>query len=169
MEIPAETEIPDKDNSAMTPQLQQACRSIASEIGPDVGEFTPADEKHLLGEVAFFALAGSFLSGFFGGFAKAAGEKSGEKLGSALIGFVSKKLHGERALSPDEQSKSLDAAASAAKKAALTPEMTAAIAVQVEKALAAALAEQAEPDIADRVAARVREEAVRILTTPQVA
>ena len=152
----------------MTPQLQQARIAIASEIGPDVGEFTPADEKNLLGEVAFLAMAGSFLTGFFGGFAKAAGEKSGERLGSVLIDFISKKLHGERALSPDEQSKSLDAAASAAKQVALTPEMTAAIVVQVEKALAAALAQQAESDVADRVAARVRAEAVRILA-PQVA
>jgi hypothetical protein len=151
------------ENPAMTTQLRQACLSIASEIGPDVGEFTPAEEKHLLGEAAMLALAGTFLSGFFSGFAKAAGEKLGEKLGSALVEFISRKLHGERTLPPEEQSKSLEASASAAKQAVLAPEMVAAVAVVVEKALAAALAEQTEPDIAGRVAGRVQAEAVRIL------
>lgn len=152
----------------MSPDLQQARIAIASEIGPDVGEFTPSGEKHLLGEAAMLALAGSFLTGFFGGFAKAAGEKSGEKLGGALIDFIGRRIHGQRAMSPDEQSKSLDTAASAAKQVVLTPEMIAAISVAVEKALAAALAQQAEPDIADRVASRVRQEALRVLA-PQAA
>lgn len=149
----------------MTPELQQARRAIASEIGPDVGEFTPAGEKNFLGEAAMLAMAGSFLTGFFGGFAKAAGEKSGEKLGGALIDFIKRKITGERAKSPEEQSKALESAAAEASHAAvLSPEMTAAISLAVEKALAAALSEQAESDIAERVASRVRTEAVQLLT-----
>src|SRR5208282_3745380 len=111
----------------MSPGLEQARSAIASEIGPDVGEFTPSDEKHLFGWAAMLALAGSFLTGFFGGFANAAGEQAGEKPGGALIDFISEKIHGERAKSPDEQAKSLDTAASEAKLSVLTPEMITAI------------------------------------------
>jgi hypothetical protein len=146
----------------MSPQLKEARSAIASEIGPDVGEFTPPEEKHLFGEAAILAMAGSFLTGFFGGFAKAAGEKSGEKLGGALIDFISKRIHTERAKAPEEQAKALEAAAAEARQIALAPEVTAAISDAVEKALAAALAQEAETDIAERVAARVRQEAMRV-------
>ena len=147
----------------MSPDLEQAQRAIAAEIGPDVGEFTPSDDKHFFGLAAMLALAGSFLAGFFEGFAKEAGEKCGEKLGGTLIDFISRKIHSERAKPVDEQAKSLDAAASEAKLCVLTPETITAISAAVEKALASVLAQEAEPDIADRVAARVRQEALRVL------
>ena len=144
----------------MSSQLEQARLAVASEIGPDIGEFTPPEEKHFFGEAAMLSLAGSFLIGFFGGFAKAAGEKSGEKLAGTLVDFIAKRLHAERGKSPEEQSKSLEAAAAEARRTQLTPEMRLAISDAVEKALAAALAQEAEPDIAQRIAARVREEAM---------
>ena len=65
----------------MTPDLQRARSAIASEIGPDVAEFTPAGEKHFVGEAALLAMGGTFLYAFFKGFVQKAGEAAGKEIG----------------------------------------------------------------------------------------
>ena len=152
----------------MTPELREAQRAIASEIGPDVAEFTPADEKHLLVAAAVAALGGTFLTGFFEGFAKAAGSKAGEKLGETLLDFVSEKIAKLRKKDSPEQAEDLERASATAKasltqNSALTAEQVQAISKAVQDALSAALAQQADADIAARVAGRVRVEAMKTM------
>jgi hypothetical protein len=145
-------------------ELEQARSAIASEIGPDVGEFTPAGEKHLFGWDDVLVLGGAFLIAFLTAFAKSAGEEAGKKLGAALVDYVAEQIKAWRSKSSEEQSAALEnVATAAAKMTAATPELTAAISVAVEKALASVLGKEAESDIADRIAARVRQEALKVL------
>lgn len=56
-----------------------------------------------------------------------------------------------------------DVAAATAKISSATPELTAAISQAVKEALASALGQEAESDIANRIAARVRDEALKVI------
>jgi len=145
--------------------LEQARSAIASEIGPDVGEFTPSDEKHLFGWDDMLVLGGALLIAFMTAFAKGAGEEAGKKLGGALADYITEQIKAWRSKSSAEQEVALENVASAAAKMTVaTPELTAAISVAVEKAMASVLGKDAEPDIAARVAARVRQEALKVLS-----
>ncbi len=146
--------------------LEQARSAIASEIGPDVSEFTPADEKHLFGWDDMLVLGGAFLIAFLTAFAKSAGEEAGKKLGAALVDYVAEQIKAWRSKSSEEQSAALEnVGAAAAKMAAAAPQLATAISIAVEKALASVLGKEAEPDIADRIAARVRQEALKALAS----
>ncbi len=147
-----------------SPELEGARSAIASEIGPDVGEFTPAGEKHLFGWDDMLVLGGAFLIAFLTAFAKSAGEEAGKQLGKALVDYIAQQIKAWRSKNSEEQSAALENVATAAAKiTAATPELTAAISAAVEKALASVLGKEAESDIADRIAARVRLEALKVL------
>ena len=145
-------------------QLQQARSAIASEIGPDIGEFTPAAEKRLFGWDDMLLLGGAFLMAFLTAFARSAGDEAGKKLGTALVDYIAEQIKAWRSKSSEEQSAALEnVAAATAKISAATPELTAAISQAVKEALASALGQEAESDIADRIAARVRDEALKVI------
>jgi hypothetical protein len=145
-------------------ELEVAQSAIASEIGPDVGEFTPAGEKHLFGWDDMLLLAGAFLLAFLTAFAKSAGEEAGKMLGKALVDYIAEQIKLWRSKSAAEQKTALQNAAAAAEKiAAAKPELTAAVADSVGKALASVLGSVAESDIAKRIAAKVGNEALKIL------
>jgi hypothetical protein len=149
----------------MTSELEEARRAIASEIGPDIGEFTPAGEKHLFGWDDMLALGGVFLMAFLAAFAKSAGEEAGKKLGAALVDYIAEQIKAWRSKSPQEQSAALENVTSAAAKmAAAKPELMAAVSGAVESALASVLGKDAESDIADRISAKVRQQALKLLS-----
>ncbi|MEO6803784.1 MAG: hypothetical protein ABI197_11155 [Granulicella sp.] len=146
-------------------ELEEARSAIASEIGPDVGEFTPTGKKRLFGWDDMLVLGGAFLMAFLAAFAKSAGEEAGKRLGAALVDYVAEQIKAWRSKSSEEQSVALEnVAAAAAKMTAAKPELTAAISAAVEAALASVLGNEAETDIAHRISARVRQEALKILT-----
>ena len=156
----------------MTPDLQRARSAIASEIGPDVAEFTPADEKHFVAEAALLAMGGTFLYAFFKGVVEKAGESAGKKLGeplgNALGGFFGG-LFGKlwHKSAPPVADADLEAArqeaAAAVKQGGLSPEEVAAIGQAVAVAMATVLAQKADSDVSQRVAQRVRTEGLSVL------
>lgn len=142
----------------MSPSLEQARLAIASEIGSDVAEFTPAGEKHFLVAAAVAGLGGVFLTAFFTGVA----EESGKTLGEALVDFIADKIHKWRSSDSKEQDKALEKSASEA--AHLSNEQLQAVCETVERSLSKALAKDgADEDVAARVAGRVRLEAIQVL------
>jgi cell wall assembly regulator SMI1 len=101
---------------------------------------------------------------FLTAFAKSAGEEAGMKLGPALVDYIADQIKAWRSRSSDEQSAALENVATAtAKISAATPELTAAISHAVAEALASALGQEAESDIAGRIAARVHDEALKVI------
>ena len=148
--------------------LEQARSAIASEIGPDIGEFTDADKKRLFGWDDMLVLGGAFLMAFLTAFAQSAGKESGKLLGAALVDYVAEQIKAWRSKTSEEQSAALEnVAAATAKITAAKPELTAAVTAAVEKALASVLGKEAESDIADRIAKRVSDEALKIFA-PEV-
>lgn len=145
-------------------ELEGARSAIASAIGPDVGEFTPAEKKRLFGWDDMLVLGGAFLIAFLTAFAKSAGEEAGTQLGKALVDYIAEQIKAWRSKNSEEQSAALEnMATAAAKMTAATPELTAAISAAVEKALASVLGKEAESDIAERIASKVREEALKVI------
>ena len=157
----------------MTPDLQRARSAIASEIGPDVAEFTPSGEKHFVAEAALLAMGGTFLYAFFKGVVEKAGESAGKKLGepvgNALGGFFgglfSKLRHQTAPVADTDLESARQEAAAAVKQGGLSPEEVAAIGQAVAAAMAAVLAQQADSDVSQRVAQRVRSEGLTVLAT----
>ena len=148
--------------------LEQARSAIASEIGPDIGEFTEADKKRLFGWDDMLVLGGAFLMAFLTAFAQSAGKEAGKLLGAALVDYVAEQIKAWRSKTSEEQSAALEnVAAATAKIRAAKPELTAAVTAAVEKALASVLGKEAESDIADRIAKRVSDEALKIFA-PEV-
>jgi hypothetical protein len=145
-------------------ELDQARSAIATEIGPDIGEFTPPNEKRLFGWDDMLVLGGAFLMAFLTAFAASAGREAGTLLGKALVDYVAGQIKAWRSKTSEEQSAALENVASAAAKiAAAKPELAAAVSDAVEKSLASVLGTDAETDIAHRIAAKVRDEALKIL------
>ena len=148
--------------------LEQARSAIASEIGPDIGEFTDAGKKRLFGWDDMLVLGGAFLMAFLTAFAQSAGKEAGKLLGTALVDYVAEQIKVWRSKTSEEQSAALEnVAAATAKITAAKPELTAAVTAAVEKALASVLGKEAESDIADRIAKRVSDEALKIFA-PEV-
>jgi|GEM_PF-5656074 len=151
----------------MTENLDQAKLAVASEIGPDIAEFTPSGDKNFLVPAAVALLGGVFLTAFFKGIAETAGKKVGE----ALVDFVGGVIHDIRGKNASEQNHELEnsSKAAAAARAELSPEQLAAISAAVESALAKALAKGADEDVASRVAARVRAEGLKVIREERAA
>ncbi|MEO6982672.1 MAG: hypothetical protein ABI072_06100 [Edaphobacter sp.] len=155
----------------MTPDLQRARSAIASEIGPDVAEFTPEGEKHFVAEAALLAMGGTFLYAFFKGVVEKAGESAGKKLGepvgNALGGFFgglfSKLRHQPASVGDTDLEAARQEAAAVVKQGGLSPEEVAAIGQAVAAAMAAVLAQQADGAVSQRVAQRVRTEGLSVL------
>lgn len=102
---------------------------------------------------------------FLAAFAKSAGEEAGKKLGAALVDYIAEQIKAWRSKSPQEQSAALENVTSAAAKmAAAKPELMAAVSAAVESALASVLGKDAESDIADRISAKVRQQALKLLS-----
>lgn len=156
----------------MTPDLQRARSAIASEIGPDVAEFTPAGEKHFVGEAALLAMGGTFLYAFFKGFVQKAGEAAGKEIGEPVGSALGKFIGGlfgklRHPAAPPVADADLEAArqeaAAVVKTGGLSPEEIAAIGQAVAASMAAVLAQQADSDVSQRVAERVRSEGLSVL------
>jgi hypothetical protein len=157
----------------MLPDLQKARSAVASEIGPDVAEFTPSDEKNFIAEAALIEMGGSFLLAFFKGVAKKAGEvaqeQMGDSLGTAIGDAFANLLNRLRHKTPPVHDKELEEArqdaASAVKKSGLSQEEIAAIGQAVATAMAAALSKDSDPDVSKRVAERVKVEGLKVIET----
>lgn len=105
---------------------------------------------------------------FLTAFAQSAGKEAGKLLGAALVDYVAEQIKAWRSKTSEEQSAALEnVAAATAKITAAKPELTAAVTAAVEKALASVLGKEAESDIADRIAKRVSDEALKIFA-PEV-
>jgi len=144
----------------MSPSLERARLNIASEIGSDVAEFTPADQKNLLVETAVAALGGAFLTAFFTGIAA----ETGKKVGEALVDFIADKIEKLRSKNAKEQDKALEESADEAVVTQLKGDRLQVVADNVEISLSRALTRDgADEDVSIRVARRVRHEAIQEL------
>jgi hypothetical protein len=157
----------------MPTDLQQARSAIATEIGPDVAEFTPSTEKHFVAEAALLAMGGTFLLGFLKGVSakatEAAGKKIGEPVGSAVGDYIGglwlKLRHQDAPVKDDELEVASKEAAAAVKKGALSPEEVAAIGQAVAAAMAAVLAQRADAEVSRRVSQRVQVEGLKVIAS----
>jgi hypothetical protein len=155
----------------MKTDLQQARSAVASAIGPDAAEFTPADEKNFVAEAALLGMGSSFLLAFFKGVAKKAGEvaqqKMGDSLGTAIGDAFANLLNRLRHKTPPVPDKELEdarqEAATAVKKSGLSQEEITAIGQAVAVAMAAALSKESDPDVSKRVADRVKVEGLKVI------
>lgn len=156
----------------MPTNLDQARSAIASEIGPDVAEFTPPGEKNFIAEAALLEMAGSFLLAFFKGVAakasEAAQQKVGDSIGAAigdafgnLLNFL---RHKAPAASQSDLQSAQSAASAAVKQGGLSQAQIDAIAQAVAVAMAAALSKQSDADVSTRVAERVKTEGLKTLS-----
>jgi hypothetical protein len=155
----------------MPNDLDQARAAIASEIGPDVAEFTPTGEKHFIAEAALLDMAGSFLFAFLKGVAKKANEEAQEKLGHSLgaaiaDGFgnlLNRLRHKEPPVSDTELQAAQAEAATTVKKLGLSQADIDAIGKAVAAAMTAALSKQADREISSRVVDRVKQEGLKTI------
>ena len=156
----------------MPTNLDQARSAIASEIGPDVAEFTPTGEKHLALEAFLISMAGSFLLTFFKGIVKKAAEVAQEKAGDAIgtaIGdivgdWVRRLRHKAPAVSDEELKAEQAAAAAAVKNQGLSQAQLDAIGAAVAKAMTEALSKGSDPEITARVVDRVKQEGLQAIS-----
>lgn len=155
----------------MDPALKTARIEIASEIGADVGSFTPPEQKRFLGPEIMAAIGGAMLYAFLKGMAKKigekVGEKVGEKIGEPLAEFIGHKIDELTVKDKAAQDHLLEEAHRDAKQevvsARLTPSEMKAIAQIVEADMVQALSEKAPDDVSMRIARKVSSVAVRIL------
>lgn len=163
-------------SSAISPELDRARAAIGDEIGADAAEFTPSTEKHFIGEAGLILYGGMFLCAFFKGFVEKAGEAAGKKLGkpagSALGDFLLgafKKLANKEVPVQDTEIESTRKEAVAAINATntLSPEQIEAIGIAVQNAMTAALSAKANRRVSERVARRVRAEALKTMQVGQ--
>jgi hypothetical protein len=156
----------------MLPDLQKARSAVASEIGPDVAEFTDSDEKNFIAEAALIEMGGSFLFAFFKGVAKSATEAAQKKIGGAVgtaigdaFGNLINRLTHKTPPHDKELEDARQDAASAVKKSGLSQEQIATIAQAVATAMAAALSKESDPSVSERVADRVKVEGLKVIAT----
>jgi hypothetical protein len=162
---------PAPEEVAMDPALKTARIEIASEIGADVGSFTPPEQKRFLGPEIMAAIGGAMLYAFLKGMAKKigekVGEKVGEKIGEPLAEFIGHKIDELTVKDKAAQDHLLEEAHRDAKQevvsARLTPSEMKAIAQIVEADMVQALSEKAPDDVSMRIARKVSSVAVRIL------
>ena len=156
----------------MSTNLDQARSAIASEIGPDVAEFTPTGEKHLALEAFLFSMAGSFLMTFFKGVVKKAAEVAQEKAGDAIgtaIGdivgdWVNRLRHKDLPVSDEDLKAEQAKAAAAMKDQKLSQAEIDAIGAAVAKAMTEALSKRSDPEITARVVNRVKQEGLQAIS-----
>lgn len=155
----------------MDQDLKAARMEIASEIGADVGNFTPPEEKRFTGVEIMLAIGGAMLYAFFKGMAKKVaekvGEKVGEKIGEPLAEFVGKKIDELTGKDKAAQERLLEDARSVTNQqirtAGLTASQVMTIAQIVEIEMVKTLSEKAPEDISVRIARKVSLVAVRTL------
>lgn len=159
----------------MDESLRVAKKAIASEIGADVGYFTPEDEKHLFIVDDVAVIGGLLLIGFFHGLASKVGEKIGEKVGDEVgdriappiagwVGGAIDKLTGKDKESQDRQvEEARDQANRQIQASGKTPQEVAGYALVVEAEMKKELSETAPDDVSSRIMVRVRLEAMRTL------
>jgi hypothetical protein len=156
----------------MPTNLDQARSSIASEIGPDVAEFTPTGEKHFVAEAALLEMAGTFLFSFFKGVVKkatqTAEDKAGGALGTAIGDAAGDLLNRLRHKAPPVSDKELQAeqasAAAAVKDNGLSQAQIDAIGVAVAAAMKQVLSKGSDPEITARVVDRVKQEGLQAIS-----
>ena len=156
----------------MPTNLDQARSAIASEIGPDVAEFTPTGEKHFIAEAALLEMAGGFLYTFFKGVVSKATEtvqnKAGEAVGKAIGDAAGDLLNRLRHKAPAVSDKDLQAeqaaAAAAVKGQGLSQAQIDAIGAAVAAAMMAVLSQRSDPEITARVVDRVKQEGLQAIT-----
>ncbi|MDQ2839495.1 MAG: hypothetical protein M3Y72_00315 [Acidobacteriota bacterium] len=155
----------------MSTTLDQARSAIASEIGPDVAEFTPTGEKHFIAEAALLDMVGSFLFAFFKGVAKKASDVAQDKVGGLLgtaIGdafgsLLNRLRHKEPPVSDKELQAAQAEAATTVKELGLSQAQIDAIGKAVAEAMTSALSQQADREISNRVVDRVKQEGLKTI------
>lgn len=147
----------------MDPKLEDARMEIASEIGADIGYFTPPEEKHFIGTGLAIGLGGVFLSAFFKGFVKTAGERLGRELGEYLLKQIDELFRKDHPAQDQLLEDAKREAQGTIRKAGLTKEQIHSLAVAVEEDLAKVLAARAPSDVSARIAHKVAGEAVNAL------
>jgi len=156
----------------MQANLDQARSAIASEIGADAAEFTPAGEKHFVAEAALLDMAGSFLFAFFKGVAKKAsevaqqkvGDSVGTAIGDAFGSLLNRMRHKEPPVSDTELHASQTEAAAVLKNQNLSQADIDAIAKAVATAMTAALSKASDAEISSRVVECVKREGLKTIT-----
>jgi hypothetical protein len=155
----------------MDEELTAARREIASEIGADVGNFTPPEEKRFFGVEMMLVIGGAMLYAFFKAAAKKVGEKVGdrvgEKIGEPIADFVGNKIDEWTGKDKASQDRLLADAHSEVKRqiqaAGLkAPEVTA-IVQTIETEMVQTLSGKAPREISVRIARKVSVVAVRTL------
>jgi hypothetical protein len=144
---------------------------IATEIGADVGNFTPPEEKRFIGIEIMLALGGAMLFGFFKGMlakiGEKVGEKVGEKIGEPLADVVGREIDALAGGDKVAQEQLLQDARHEVKLRihtfGLTSAEVTALAQAVEAGMAQALSEKAPEEIGVRIARKTRLVAVRML------
>lgn len=155
----------------MDSALMDARMEVASEIGADVGSFTPPEEKRFTGIEIMLGIGGAMLYAFFESMAKKiaekVGEKVGEKIGEPLGEFVDKKIDQLIGKDKSSQDRLLEDAHSEAKRqiqsAGLTDEQIATIAEAIESGMTVSLSERATKDVSIRIARTVKLAALKTL------
>ncbi len=151
----------------MDPSLKAARMEIASEIGADVGYFTPPDEKRFTGIETMLVVGGALLYGFLKGFAKKVGEKVGENIGSVFANYVGDKIEELGSKEKATQDRLLDEAQTKAKQkiqaAGLTSSQVGDIAKTLEAQMVVTLSAKAPAEISIRIAHKVTSVGVGVL------
>ena len=159
----------------MEATLRTAKLEIASEIGADIGYFTPPDEKRFTGIEAMALIATPLLIGFLKGLASKLVEKVGEKIGGAMgekIGepianFVAKEMDALFGKDKASQDKLLEETHNEALQKVQTSRLSQAdlqaIAAIVQSEMSKALSQKMPARISERIVAKVREEALKTL------
>ena len=155
----------------MPTNLDEARSAIASQIGADAAEFTPAGEKNFVAEAALMSMAGSFLFSFLKGVAKKAAEvaqnSAGESIGTAAGEAIGDLLNRLRHKEPPATEADLHAAqteaVSAVRAEALSQAQIEAISKAVAAAMVEALTKRSDPEVTQRVVAAVRTEGLKAI------
>ena len=159
----------------MDPALKAARLEIASEVGADVGNFTPPDQKRFTGVEIMLVVGGELLYGFLKGLAKKVGEKVGEKvgdkvgekIGEPLAAYVGDKIDELAGKDKTTQDRLLEEAQNEAKKkiqgAGLNSAQVKEAAQTVETQMVITLSAKAPKEISVRIARKVTSAGVGVL------
>jgi hypothetical protein len=153
----------------MSSQIDQAVSDIGSEIGPDIAYWTDPHLKKFTGLELLAIAGGAFLLGFIKGFSSKLGKRLGEKLGDSFADIILEKIDEAKGQDRATQDRLLEEAvkeaAAAMKASEIDPKDVPAIADDIERELLKVPERKAPPDVSERIARKVRDEALKVLTS----
>jgi len=148
----------------MSTQFNEPRSAIAPVIGPYIGYFEESDRKRFTGLELLGIVAGAFLVGFLKGF----GEEAGKNLGVELADYMTRKIHEARGKDKADQDMMLaqahDEIAAIIQKQNLDSKKLDKIADHVEAELVKVLSRDAPDDVSTRIAATVKNIALKLLS-----